>query len=222
MPLAWQKLLAVCALSGFLGACASGPVGGPVVQDLSLGKAPDTTSEDAAKAVQTEPQASAILVQPEMHGPLSSSAEEVPKEKIKEPLAEPLSQPQASPQVQTKTPVATPVAPLPEAHQQVVESLLYEADQAKARGDTAVAIMKLQQAQRIAPREPKVYARLAALYLADGQAAKAEQLSRKGLTLVADNAAYSHYFWRVIAACRRFQGDTDGEAAALSKARQFQ
>lgn len=214
-----KRLIAVSAMSSFLAACASGPVGGPVVEDLSLGKgtasAPPTSVMPIAPATPVTPAPAAT----------QSLGEESPKltpiEDVTESVAEPLRQPAAQPQVQSQTPVATPVTPLPEADKQVVESLLYEADQAKARSDSALAIMKLQQAQRIAPREPKVYARLAALYLADGQAAKAEQLSRKGLTLVAHSADYSHYFWRVIAACRRYQGDEEGEAAALKKARQF-
>ena len=212
-----NRLIGVFALSSFLAACASGPVGGPVVEDLSLGKGASTTSETTVKPVVSAP---ATLVKP-----VETVTEEAPKlvpiENVEERVSEPLTQPQNTAKVQSQTPVATPVAPLQEADKKVVESLLLEADQAKARSDSAVAIMKLQQAQRIAPREPKVYARLAALYLADGQAARAEQLARKGLTLVAHSADYSHYFWRVIAACRRYQGDAEGEAAALKQARQF-
>lgn len=212
-----KRLIGVFALSSFLAACASGPVGGPVVEDLSLGKGSAKTPETTVKPVVSAP---ATLVKP-----VATVTEEAPKlvpiENVEERVSEPLTQPQSTAKVQSQTPVATPVAPLQEADKKVVESLLLEADQAKARSDSAVAIMKLQQAQRIAPREPKVYARLAALYLADGQAARAEQLARKGLTLVAHSADYSHYFWRVIAACRRYQGDTEGEAAALKQARQF-
>ena len=212
-----NRLIGVFALSGFLAACASGPVGGPVVEDLSLGKGTSKTPQTTVKPVVSAP---ASLLKP-----VETVAQEAPKlvpiENVEEPVAEPLTQPQTATKVQSQTPVATPLAPLREADKQVVESLLLEADQAKARSDSALAIMKLQQAQRIAPREPKVYARLAALYLADGQAGRAEQLARKGLTLVAHSADYSHYFWRVIAACRRYQGDTEGEAAALKQARQF-
>lgn len=212
-----NRLIGVFALSSFLAACASGPVGGPVVEDLSLGTGESKTPQTTVKPVVSAP---ATLVKP-----IVEETQEAPKlvpiENVEDSVAEPLTQPQSASAVQSQTPVATPVAPLQEADKQVVESLLLEADQAKARSDSAVAIMKLQQAQRIAPREPKVYARLAALYLADGQAARAEQLARKGLTLVAHSADYSHYFWRVIAACRRYQGDTEGEAAALKQARQF-
>lgn len=212
-----NRLIGVLALSSFLVACASGPVGGPVVEDLSLGKGASKTPPTTVKPVVSAP---ATLVQP-VAEVVQEAPKLVPIENVEERVAEPLTQPQTTPEVQSQTPVATPIAPLQEADKQVVESLLLEADQAKARSDSAVAIMKLQQAQRIAPREPKVYARLAALYLADGQAARAEQLARKGLTLVAHSADYIHYFWRVIAACRRYQGDTEGEAAALKQARQF-
>ena len=206
-----NRLIGVFALSSFLAACASGPVGGPLVEDLSLGKGNAKAPPASVKPVVSAPAESVPETSPKL----------VPIDTVAEAVSEPLTQPQSAPQMHSQTPVATPVAPLPEADKQVVESLLLDADQAKARSDSALAIMKLQQAQRIAPREPKVYARLAALYLADGQAARAEQLARKGLTLVAHSADYSHYFWRVIAACRRYQGDTEGERAALNKARQF-
>jgi predicted Zn-dependent protease len=120
-----------------------------------------------------------------------------------------------------KTPVATPAMALPPASQQVVEQLLLEADTAKAKGQPEIAIMKLQQAQRIAPQEPKVYARLAALYLLEGQALRAEQLARKGLTLVAKQPAYGDFFWRLIAASRRYQGDAQGEQEALARVKQL-
>jgi predicted Zn-dependent protease len=122
---------------------------------------------------------------------------------------------------EAKTPVATPAPILPVASQQVVEQLLADADKAKAESKPDVAIMKLQQAQRIAPREPKVYARLAALYLSQGQAARAEQMARKGLTTAVDRPGYGHFFWRLIAASRRYLGDTKGEAQALAKAQQL-
>ena len=117
--------------------------------------------------------------------------------------------------------MATPSLSLPLASQEVVEQLVLQADTAKANNEPEIAVIKLQQAQRIAPQEPKVYARLAALYLADGQAVRAEQLARKGLSLVATQPNYGDFFWRLIAASRRYQGDIEGEQEALARAAQL-
>ena len=213
-----QRSLTGLAVGALLSACAGNPSGTIVVEDRSLGQSPQPVQ--AGPVVQETPQvqpvqksASAVLISPveeSVVGPATAPAQQTY-----------LTEPAQATVPQAQTPVATPAPILPVASQQVVEQLLSEADKAKAEGKPDVAIMKLQQAQRIAPREPKVYARLAALYLAQGQAARAEQMARKGLTTAADKPGYGHFFWRLIAASRRYLGDTEGEAQALAKAQQL-
>jgi hypothetical protein len=211
--LAWSQAVKVLSISALLGACSAGPGGPLIVEEQSVGKRVQPVQAGpvvAPIAPIVKQQESAILV-----SPLPEPAVVVPAESQSEVY---LNEQAQEPAPAAQTPVATPAPALPVASQQVVEQLLAEADKAKAKGQADIAIMKLQQAQRIAPREPKVYARLAALYLAQGQAARAEQVSRKGLTLVAAQPAYGHFFWRLIAASRRYQGDTQGEAQALAQA----
>ena len=216
-----RNLLAMSACA-LLGACAAGPGGLPVVEEQSLSKYPQPVSVGPAKVDVIEQEA-AVLV-----SPLPESANSVgtegndtgPSGLAKLSVNGHISADAQSPLPSAKTPVATPRLALPPAKQQVVEQLLLQADNAKAKGQPEIAIIKLQQAQRIAPQEPKVYARLAALYLAQGQALRAEQLARKGLTLVADKPEYGYFFWRLIGACRRYQGDAEGEQQALARAKE--
>jgi len=112
-------------------------------------------------------------------------------------------------------------APLPVSGQMVVEQLLAKADQLKAQGKVTEAVIQLQRAQRIAPREPKVYARLSALQLSLGKASRAEQLALKGLTLVPNKKTYQYYFWKLIAASRSYLGDSQGETKAIAQAARY-
>jgi Flp pilus assembly protein TadD len=118
-------------------------------------------------------------------------------------------------------PLVDASAKLPASSRAVVEQLLAKADQLKAQGKVTEAIIQLQRAQRIAPRDPKVYARLAALQLSLGEASRAEQLALKGLTLVPNKKTYQYYFWRLIAASRSHLGDVSGEAKAIGEAAKY-
>ena len=148
-----------------------------------------------------------------------------------QPASKPILVPSTAPSVVPKVvePLVTlvpskPLAqelPLPASDQQVVEQLLTEADQLKAQGKVTQAVIQLQRAQRIAPREPKVYARLAALQLSLGEASRAEQLALKGLTLVPNKSSYQYYFWKLIGASRSHLGDSAGETKAIAEAAKY-
>lgn len=220
-----QRTLMVLAAGALVSACAGNPSGTIVIEERSLGQSPQPvqTVPVTPVAPQVQPvkkSAPAVLISPVEESVVESAPVQQAQPSSTSTQTY-LSEPAQATVPQAKTPVATPAPVLPVASQQVVEQLLSEADKAKAEGKPDVAIMKLQQAQRIAPREPKVYARLAALYLGQGQAARAEQMARKGLTTAADKPGYGHFFWRLIAASRRYLGDTEGEAQALVKARQL-
>jgi len=148
-----------------------------------------------------------------------------------QPVSKPILVPSTAPSVVPKVvvPLVTlvpskPLAqelPLPASDQQVVEQLLTEADQLKAQGKVTQAVIQLQRAQRIAPREPKVYARLAAFQLSLGEASRAEQLALKGLTLVPNKSSYQYYFWKLIGASRSHLGDSAGETKAIAEAAKY-
>ena len=203
-----RQVLVVLSLGAFLSACASGPVTSPAVEERSLDNYP--------QPVKAGPPLTSIPMVDKIATPSATDLSNLNVDQSNSAGAEALT-----PTPTPRTPVATPSLSLPVASQEVVEQLVLQADTAKANNEPEIAVIKLQQAQRIAPQEPKVYARLAALYLADGQAVRAEQLARKGLSLVATQPNYGDFFWRLIAASRRYQGDIKGEQEALSRAAQL-
>lgn len=203
-----RQVLVVLSLGAFLSACASGPVASPTVEERSLDTYPQPVK--AGPPLTSSPMVEKIAT------PSATDLSNLSVDKSNSAGAQALK-----PTPTPRTPVATPNLNLPLASQEVVEQLVLQADTAKANNEPEIAVIKLQQAQRIAPQEPKVYARLAALYLADGQAVRAEQLARKGLSLAATQPAYGNFFWRLIAASRRYQGDTEGELAALARVAQL-
>ena len=216
------KLGLLIILALLLGACAA-PSYGPMVEDRSVQARPSerisaTSSNTPVKVTDTPAvSAPAIIPTPQSDVPpkatVTITAQPIPKP-IKAP---PIVQAAAAPLVQGKV----QALPLPASEQAVVEQLLADADQLKAQGKETQAVIQLQRAQRIAPRDPKVYARLAALQLSLGEAARAEQLALKGLTLVPNKKTYQYYFWKLIGASRSHLGDSEGEAKAIVESAKY-
>lgn len=100
-----------------------------------------------------------------------------------------------------------------------VLALLTTAQQQQANGDLNGASSSLERAQRIAPREPQVLYRLAEVHLAQGDAAQAEQLARRGLSYAGGRASLQASLWELIAQARERQGDPAGAAEARQQAR---
>ena len=216
------KLELLILLALFLGACAA-PSYGPMVEDrsvqartferISAASSKTPVKITGAPAVATP----AIIAKPQSDvSPKATviiTAQPIPKPIV----APPVTQAATAPIVQEK--VKTPL--LPTSDQAVVEQLLADAGQLKAQGKETQAVIQLQRAQRIAPRDPKVYARLAALQLSLGEAARAEQLALKGLTLVPNRKTYQYYFWKLIGASRSHLGDSEGEARAIVESAKY-
>ena len=216
------KLGLLIILALLLGACAA-PSYGPMVEDRSVQARPSerisaTSSNTPVKVTDTPAvSAPAIIPTPQSDVPpkatFTITAQPIPKPII----APPIVQAAAAPLVQGKV----QALPLPASEQAVVEQLLADADQLKAQGKETQAVIQLQRAQRIAPRDPKVYARLAVLQLSLGEAARAEQLALKGLTLVPNKKTYQYYFWKLIGASRSHLGDSEGEAKAIVESTKY-
>lgn len=100
-----------------------------------------------------------------------------------------------------------------------VLALLTTAQQQQGGGDLNGAAASLERAQRIAPREPQVLYRLAQIRLNQGDAAQAEQLSRRALSYAAGRPALQAGLWDLIAQARDKQGDPAGAAQARQRAK---
>lgn len=100
-----------------------------------------------------------------------------------------------------------------------VLALLTTAQQQQGSGDLNGASASLERAQRIAPREPQVLYKLAQVRLAQGDAAQAEQVARRGLSLANGRPTLQASLWDVIAKARDAQGDASGAATARQNAK---
>ncbi|MCP8465470.1 tetratricopeptide repeat protein [Pseudomonas sp. ZM23] len=100
-----------------------------------------------------------------------------------------------------------------------VLALLTTASQQQGGGDLNGAAASLERAQRIAPREPQVLYKLAQVRLAQGDAAQAEQVARRGLSLANGRPTMQASLWDLIAKCREQQGDASGAAEARQRAK---
>ncbi len=100
-----------------------------------------------------------------------------------------------------------------------VLAMLTTAPQQQGGGDLNGAAASLERAQRIAPREPQVLYRLAQVRLAQGDAAQAEQVARRGLSYANGRPALQAGLWELIAQAREKQGNTAGAALARQKAK---
>ncbi|MFV3415585.1 tetratricopeptide repeat protein [Pseudomonas nitroreducens] len=100
-----------------------------------------------------------------------------------------------------------------------VLALLTSASQQQGGGDLNGAAASLERAQRIAPREPQVLYKLAQVRLAQGDAAQAEQVALRGLSLANGRPTMQASLWDLIAKCREQQGNAAGAAEARQKAK---
>jgi len=97
-------------------------------------------------------------------------------------------------------------------------ALIRDADQYLQRGDAAGALSRLERAQRIAPRSPEVYLKLAQAYVQKGNLGSAEQFTLKGLSLAGSNSRVQQAGWLLLADIRRARGNVAGAAQAEERA----
>ncbi|MGY8906266.1 hypothetical protein ABXT60_01640 [Candidatus Njordibacter sp. Uisw_056] len=219
------KYVSLISLMLVLGGCAATGYG-PVVEDLSVpARASErlpTLPSQVPASIQVTPAPSAPVVTAKPKAYVApKSVVTITAQPVSNQVVTVIAVPENASVATQAAPSAAQKPPLPASDQAVVEQLLTEADQLKAQGKVTEAVIQLQRAQRIAPREPKVYARLAALQLSLGEASRAEQLALKGLTLVPNKKSYQYYFWKLIGASRSNLGDSQGEAKAIAQAAKY-
>lgn len=230
-----NKLPILLAVGLLLGGCATPQQGAiPVVDagapwsELEEGSAaPAYTAADTLPP-QTLPQDSGVVVMVPpgaVSAPLQTSSAPITSSVVDGPAG---VVPPALPPALANAPVYSAPSGVPgsssvlAADEQLdgpVLALLTGAAQQQGNGDLAGAAASLERAQRIAPREPQVLYRLAEVRLAQGDAAQAEQLARRGLTYASGRTAMQAGFWDVIARARQQLGDAAGAAQARERAR---
>ncbi len=130
---------------------------------------------------------------------------------VEEAIPEQVMPPQqAAPQVQT-----------PKKQSPAVIALLDRAEQARVSGDLRSAQNNLQRAQRIAPRDPKVYYSLAQTHMSLEDYDLAEQVALKGVSLSSGNNVLLKRFWQLITEIRLRSGDVSGAEVAKLRAQKY-
>ncbi|WP_298452712.1 tetratricopeptide repeat protein [uncultured Marinobacter sp.] len=97
-------------------------------------------------------------------------------------------------------------------------SLVREADGLLKRGDAQGAIVRLERAQRIAPRSAEVYFKLSEAYVAGNKFGPAEQFTLKGLSLAGNDTRMQRAGWLLLADIRRARGNLAGASQAEERA----
>jgi len=108
-------------------------------------------------------------------------------------------------------------APVIPTNQAVID-LLNESEQQHRQGRLVEATATLERAQRIAPKDPRVYYRLAVIRLEQGQYMPAEQLARKAIASAGGNHALQASAWELIAVTRQRRNDQAGADQARANA----
>ena len=114
----------------------------------------------------------------------------------------------------------------PESHAEdsgpAVVSLIDEADAALDRGEPDQAAAMLERAQRIEPRNPWVWQRLARTRLSQQRPAQAETMAAQSNSLARGNPWVTAENWRLIAIAREQQGDREGAREARENSNRLQ
>lgn len=131
------------------------------------------------------------------------------------------SQPVA-PDSTTPTPPTEP-APRARALSAASRALINQAHAQLAAGNDAMAAATLERALRIEPDQPALWLELAKVRQEEGNAAQAENLARKALSMAVGDAVTQAAAWRVIAQSYRARGrnqearDAEVKAQALGR-----
>lgn len=233
-------LVSALAVTALMSGCASVQRGAIPVVDAGAPVSDDerVASRGSNAAVVQQPQAilqdSGVVVMvpggaassapiqsfPASSGPIVGSVSSQPSASVVgAPVTAPMTAP-GYPSVAPMAPSGIPGGALA-ADEQLdgpVLALLTTAQQQQGGGDLNGASSSLERAQRIAPREPQVLYRLAEVRLAQGDAAQAEQLARRGLTYASGRTSLQTGLWGLIAQARERQGDPAGAAEARQQA----
>lgn len=96
--------------------------------------------------------------------------------------------------------------------------LVREADNLLKSGDAQGAIVRLERAQRIAPRSAEIYFKLSEAYVAGNKLGPAEQFTLKGLSLAGSDGRLQRAGWLLLADIRRARGNVAGANQAEERA----
>lgn len=118
-------------------------------------------------------------------------------------------------------PATAPATP-PRGGSHAVIALLDRAEQYGQSGQVDAAAAALERALRIEPRNARLWSKLAAVRLQQGQPEQAEQLALKSNALSISDRSLQANNWRIVAKARWARGDNNGARQAEKKVRELQ
>ncbi len=116
----------------------------------------------------------------------------------------------------------SPSSPQPRQGNNAVVALLDKADQYGQSGNSDAAADTLERALRIEPRNARLWSKLAAVRLQQGQSEQAEQLALKSNALSRHNRQLQMDNWRIVAKARWARNDQTGAQSAEQKVSDFE
>lgn len=111
--------------------------------------------------------------------------------------------------------------PAPAPSNPAVLALLSDAEKYQQQGNLSAAQSRIQRAQRIAPRDPKVYYQLAQTHYELQDYRLAEQVALKGVSYAQGDNAQLKRFWLLLADIRKNAGNGAGAKAAREQASRY-
>ncbi len=109
-----------------------------------------------------------------------------------------------------------------QVHSGAVGALLATAQQQEAKGDTGAAVITIERALRIEPRNAHLWNRLAHLRLSQKRLGLAADIAMKSNALAGSDNELKRANWYLIARARREAGDIAGARVAKRKAQMLQ
>ncbi len=129
------------------------------------------------------------------------------------------------PETSVETPSSPPPSRYSTSRQQTASpaavALMSESRRYSRAGDLDAAVVRLERALRISPRNPEITYNLAKLRLQQEKPVLAEDLAKKAALLAAGDKRLKRQCWLLISQARRMQQDLQGAREAEAKARQY-
>lgn len=145
--------------------------------------------------------------------PAEPSLKSTPLEMGRPVTVRPLPQERAepNPSLSTQQPVKSPV----------VVALLRDVERLQGSGEFDQAAARVERGLRIAPKDARLWQRLATIRLQQQRPEQAETLAKKSNSLARGQRAMQSLNWRIIAQSRAMRGDAQGADQARLRAEQL-
>lgn len=146
--------------------------------------------------------------------PVQPQAQSTPLEMGSPVTVRPLQQESTNPSMRQEAPVRQEVP--------VVVALLEDVDRLQQSGDLDQAAARVERGLRIAPKDSRLWQRLAVIRLQQERPGQAENMAKKSNSLARGDYQMQSINWQIIAESRVQRGDAVGAERARDRAAKYQ